>query len=162
MPALRQRGPRGEGVPATSAILTSSSCPATTPQTCGPAGRTGGSLGPSGRARVTPHRGRASHLVLPAPFGVPPVPQRQGSEGGARSRPPQGLTLLPRSAAISARPVVSCCGRHLCFLSRSRPDRRTSARCPIPVRSCRSTSLGAPGSQGSPNRRLSAPSDRVN
>ncbi|KAJ1093182.1 hypothetical protein NDU88_006289 [Pleurodeles waltl] len=160
MPALRQRGLRGEGAPATSAVLTSSSCPAATAQTYGPAGRTGGSLGPSGR--VTPHRGRASHLVLPAPFGVPPVPQRQGSAGGARSRRPQGLTLLPRSAAISARPGDSCCGRHLCFLSRSRPDHRTSARCPIPVRSCRSTSLGAPGSQGSLNRRLSAPSDRVN
>ncbi|KAJ1176189.1 hypothetical protein NDU88_001472 [Pleurodeles waltl] len=46
MPALRQRGPRGEGAPATSAVLTSSSCPAATAQTCRLAGRTGGVSAP--------------------------------------------------------------------------------------------------------------------
>ncbi|KAJ1117823.1 hypothetical protein NDU88_006019 [Pleurodeles waltl] len=131
----------------------------------------GGGLGLPGRTRVSARRGSASHLVLLASFGVPPVPQRQGSAGGTRPRPPQSHPLLLRFAAvaiggavnpISARPGISCSGRHLYFLSRDLLDRRVSAGHRNPTCSYRSTSPRAPGSQGSLSRRLTAPSDRVN
>ncbi|KAJ1207629.1 hypothetical protein NDU88_003019 [Pleurodeles waltl] len=79
----------------------------------------GGSLVPSGRARVTPHRGHASHLVLPAPFGSrrslsdrdPRVGHSPGPPRASRCFPglPQsqpGRAFLAAAAIFVSSPVV--------------------------------------------------------
>ncbi|KAJ1179906.1 hypothetical protein NDU88_005137 [Pleurodeles waltl] len=80
-------------------------------------------------------QGGAAHLVPSSSAARP-----QGSVVGARSRPPRDPLRsfsLPRtpSAQLSAwiQPSRVCCGRHLVFLSRDRPDLRAGTECRISV-----------------------------
>ncbi|KAJ1202807.1 hypothetical protein NDU88_006602 [Pleurodeles waltl] len=107
------------------------------------------SLFRSGSHRPSGHRGpRLGHGL--SSLGPPAAPSIRSSRYRRGHRPD-----LSPAGRIVRRPPSS-------FPSWDRLSRSVSAGCRIFARLPQSTPYGTPGPQGSLNRRLSAPSDRVN